>query len=314
MTNAHEASAAANESAVSELMPIVVQDWTLFASRHGEHWIKDLDLAERAEKRPARDIRKIIKAAVKEGAIMSALSERGVHTPRFRMVREIVTKGKGASEEVDTYYLNQAGALAILFRLRTAKAHEVTGMVISVFLAIARGEFVRNNVDRVWGRVADLELALQVEKDHRRAVEAKVALLDPNSNGLIGTRSRYILDQLRRAATLDCEAGGRNTPGAMTSRQKELDKELRQHVGFVEAIGWGWASLELAKFGTASAKLASMVARAEKVRNKAHGPRPTQMDLAIRAPRPGLVRLPVPKTSEASTKGSPRLKPTITTK
>ena len=79
-------------------------------------------------------------------------------------------------------------------------------------------------------------------------------------------------------------AEGNESASRFSSLVKAYDKELRQHVGLVEGVGWGWEALPIAKFGDAMAKLRSIDARADraiKVTAKAAAKKPTQAQLGL---------------------------------
>jgi hypothetical protein len=151
---------------------------------------------------------------------------------------------------------------------------------------------------RLLARVADLEIRLRLEEDANRVMASKVEFLDPTSTGLVGdARAKYIRAGIAAAAKNQARAEGNDSGSRVSSLTKTLDKELRQHVGHVEGIGWGWEALPLTKFGDAMAKLASITARAEKALRGASKKRDAgteQLDLAPER-RPGLVHLPIPK-------------------
>ncbi len=133
-----EHDGAVNASSI-ELRPLpAVEGWVLFEGEGGA-WVRDLDLAERAEIGQPRDIRVTIKGAIKDGLI-TAGSDRDNNSPCFRVIPTIVEFGKGGQREVSEYYLNEAAALLIVMRLRTPKAVELTKLVVRVFLAAVRGE------------------------------------------------------------------------------------------------------------------------------------------------------------------------------
>jgi hypothetical protein len=132
MVNLHKAT----------FVPVTVEDWTLFASDGGEHWLRDLDLAERAELADPHDIRRTIEKAIKDGtlSVIGPGTARANPGPLVRIENEVVTSGKGRSQEVDAYYLNEEAALLLVTRLRTPKAIELTKAIVRIFLAVVRGE------------------------------------------------------------------------------------------------------------------------------------------------------------------------------
>lgn len=104
------------------LMP--VEDWILFAS-NGDHWIRAVDIGERAGKAAPRHTRGIVKKAIDDGAliIVRAPSEGPPNSgratpavpdpqniassdvPMVRVEKLLVAKGNGATQEVDELYL-----------------------------------------------------------------------------------------------------------------------------------------------------------------------------------------------------------------
>lgn len=125
------------------LVPVAVEGWTLFRAE-ADHWIRDLDLADRAELSRPRDIRPTIKSMLDEGALTIAAGARdGVPPGKGAIVRaetELVEIGSGAHREATVYYLSEEAALLVITRLRTPAAVALTRAVVRVFLAVAKGE------------------------------------------------------------------------------------------------------------------------------------------------------------------------------
>jgi hypothetical protein len=136
LPEAHPSDAAPKASPA--LIPVEVEGWTLFTSGR-DHWMRDLDLAERAELKNPHAIRATIQRAIADGAIILGGDEND-KGPRVQVVATVAVLGKGASREVKEYYLNQEAALLLVTRLRTPKAVEVTKAIVRVFLMVARGE------------------------------------------------------------------------------------------------------------------------------------------------------------------------------
>jgi hypothetical protein len=146
----------------SAMVARAVDGWTLFEGAGGT-WVMDLDLAARAGKEPARDIRKVIKTAIEDGGLadlkkIGALAGRANGTPGYRTEIEMATSGKGKQDATTVYYLNQEGALLILTRLRTLKAIEVTKACVMVFAKVMRGEVT---APRLSGEMAEMRQMLR---------------------------------------------------------------------------------------------------------------------------------------------------------
>ena len=98
----------------------------------GEPRIHDLMLAERLKFERPRDIRKLIERN------RDALERHGP----LRHHGAMVEIGSGARRETTEYWLNEAQALVICTKSNTAVAEEVTGEIITVFIAWRHGELV----------------------------------------------------------------------------------------------------------------------------------------------------------------------------
>jgi hypothetical protein len=109
----------------------------------GTHWIRDLDLAERAGLAKPRDVRATIEGCIKDGLISRAeigAAAADANLPAVaREETEVVTSGKGRTQEVTVYYLNEEAALLLVTRLRTSKAIELTKAIVRVFLLAVQG-------------------------------------------------------------------------------------------------------------------------------------------------------------------------------
>jgi hypothetical protein len=140
------------------MRPVQVEGWTLFAGDGGGHWMRDLDLAERAELAAPRNIRAVIKTILDDGiAILanspefySARGECTVKTPSSSSVgsdhavilaeKVMVPIARGGAQEATEYYLNLDAALHVLMRLRTPVAVKLQIAMVRVFTAVLRGE------------------------------------------------------------------------------------------------------------------------------------------------------------------------------
>lgn len=270
MSAAHQSQAEAppagprQHTAQGALVPVKVNGWTLFTIDEGGHWILDLDLARRAGLGDIHKIRGTITKAIKDGALTEVVGiephgERFNDLPCYRQVTTVSVSGKGRSREVPEYYLNEAGALLILIRLRTAAAIAISRAVVRVFIAVSRGAHVNPDVMR---RLGDMEAHADLDRQEILLLRAKVDLLDPDSDGLCGeARADLIKRMLVTAARQYCETMG---TGSVQAQTKERDNELRGHVEHVQGIEQTWAHLPLSKFGKAMAKLYEMVGREKK--------------------------------------------------
>ena len=154
------------------LVPVTVEDWTLFTSDGGEHWLRDLDLAEKAELRDPHDIRTTIQKALADGLMRDAMTILGgaENGPLVHEVKVQVAIGSGAKRWVPEYYLNEEAALLLVTRLRTPRAIELTKAIVRVFLAVVRGEVLRRRTRRSTmsvGRAAASPPGAPSEECHR---------------------------------------------------------------------------------------------------------------------------------------------------
>lgn len=119
----------------AELVPVSVEGWQLFRGA-SDIWIKDLELATRADLAKPRDIRTTILKAIEEGLLseIGAAATGANNGALFRTDTEVVTSGKGRAQAVPVYYLNREAAVHIVMRLRTPKAVELQIAVVRVFL------------------------------------------------------------------------------------------------------------------------------------------------------------------------------------
>lgn len=149
--------------AASMLVPVRIEDWTLFAA-DGGHWIRDLDLADRACLASPRDIRRTIQTALADQLVASwdsGGSAPAIGTPVIRAVKVLVPAGAhGGMQEVTEYYLLEEAALLILTRLRTSAAIAATKCVVKVYMAVVRGE-VRPSAPVVLGEWSSEGIALK---------------------------------------------------------------------------------------------------------------------------------------------------------
>lgn len=173
-----DAIPAEEQPATVALVPFTIAGWTLFDDTVGHHWCLDLDLAERARLVVPRDIRRTIKAAIKDGSLRwdlggdpaarakadsepeanasavdngnfpEIIGVGGSHAnnrPAVVRARIVVTtSGKGRTQETVEFLVNEEGALVLMARLRTPAAIAVTKQVVAVYLAVARGERIRS--------------------------------------------------------------------------------------------------------------------------------------------------------------------------
>lgn len=133
------AKQAPGQDASGALVMRQVEDWTLFEGDSAT-WVRDLDLANKAEVKVPRHIRVTIQAAITQKALVEigVVGDYANGTPGYRKETETTVSGKGKAETTTVYYLNQEGALLILTRLRAPKAIEVTKAVVTVFAKVMR--------------------------------------------------------------------------------------------------------------------------------------------------------------------------------
>jgi hypothetical protein len=131
-----------SNDATAAMVPVSIDGWTLFRDRAG-CWIKDLDLAVRAEMAKPRDVRSTIEKCIGDGVLLEAAigaGTAGANNPAyFRKVTDVVVSGKGREQKVAAYYLNREAALHVLMRLRTPKAVQLQVAVVKVFFLAVDG-------------------------------------------------------------------------------------------------------------------------------------------------------------------------------
>lgn len=221
------------------LTPIVVEDWTLFANGGG-HWIRDLDLAEKAELKNPRDIKATIRKAIVDGAIGVGSGDANL-TAAVRIETEVITSGKGRPQEVPVYYLNEEAALIIVTRLRTPKAIELTKGIVRVFLAVARGQVA------VPGPAAPPDILASIERTMVSLVQ-RLDALEQRGAGVVGPAvAKHILLTLMQIAALLHRAGQAKS---VISARTRLDNRLRGAVGWA-GTGASWERLPAMKHGDA---------------------------------------------------------------
>ncbi len=128
---------------------LVLDGWALKVD-DGEPRVRDLDLGEKADMARPRDVRRVIKTAIDDGALTvirldvadpgpSAGGARAERTPP-NVPTAWVEPELVSGNRVDVYYLNEEGALLVLTRLRTKVAVQVTQAIVRVFMAARRGD------------------------------------------------------------------------------------------------------------------------------------------------------------------------------
>ena len=164
----------------SELVAIRVatlEGGALFASPDGRHWIQDRELAGGLAPTSVGHLRAVIRKAIavrllsKMGA---AAPSANVH-PFFRTDTEVVNTRKGKTKRATVYYLNEDAALVVLSQLGTAKAAMATGRVIRAFLALTHPELFAPDVESLRRRIGELERAIGVQREIRRALRVLAA-------------------------------------------------------------------------------------------------------------------------------------------
>lgn len=206
------------------LVPVTAEGWTLFAAG-ADHWLRDLDLAERADLAKPRDIRTTIKGALEDGALTIAGTPSD--GPQVRIERTVVAIGSGASREVDEYYLSEEAALLVVTRLRTRAAIALTRSIVRAFLAVVRG--VRSgNLDearRCMGAAYMLTRAPRAERQPRHRYQAP----EPKPVDLAPIKAR-VLARIRRAGAAGLPGGLRGVREAVGGKNIHVDAALRELV------------------------------------------------------------------------------------
>lgn len=123
---------------IATLAPVRVDGWILFTGE-GSHWVRDLDLAERAGLKRPHDIRVTIQKAITDGALTISAAAGNGSGPPVRVEKELVTIGSGAAREVSVYYLSHEAALMVVMRLRTKAAVQLQIAISRVFLLAMQG-------------------------------------------------------------------------------------------------------------------------------------------------------------------------------
>jgi hypothetical protein len=167
-----------------------------------ERWALDLDLAERAGLAVPRDIRRTI-ATMADERILNDYDCVGVTTlrigPAFRVQKTTAPRGnQGGTQEVDEYLLNDAGAIAVLARLRTPDAERairnvVATMVERLSLAADFRRTLREELDARLG--APVALPVVEPEPPPPAVEVP-QLADPRPMFVVGHDHRPIVETL----------------------------------------------------------------------------------------------------------------------
>jgi hypothetical protein len=261
------------------LVPVTVDGWTLFDDIEGGHWIRDLDLAERAELADRHDIRVTIRKCIKDGSLQwdpagdpiaraaarcePPIIDRGTHddespgfigpdadrsnkSPGFigaraacannrpalvRAVKVIVTSGKGRTQDVVEFYVNEEGALVLMGRLRTPAAIAATKQVVAVFLAVARGEYARpstalQNQDTVLAAIEGMRAELATLRQSGALVvngcigEDGAARIAKRQAEVVAA-TKLTTGELDQALRGILQFGGTGTEWAMLSPEKE---------------------------------------------------------------------------------------------
>jgi len=143
---------------VADLALRTVDGWAVWCDAEDEAWVRDLDIAERAELKVPRDVRRTIAKLIEERTLIIV---GGAHDDKngafVRVQRAFVETGKGAQREVDEYLLNEEAALHVLMLLRTPRAIEVRRQVVHVFMLVRRGRLTgQSAADALFQRLGDL--------------------------------------------------------------------------------------------------------------------------------------------------------------
>jgi len=184
------------------LVPVEIDGWTLFHGDDG-YWIRDLDLADRAEMSNPRDIRAHIRKAAKDGAvtIVAAGDDGGREDDAalVRAVEEVVEIGSGASRKTVVFYLNRKGAVKMLLRLRTPKAIELQDVVVDVFFhAMAKTTIMQNAIVPANDeRFDSLVTMMSTFLVRLREMDEKLASMSARSGIITGEQADWITGEVR---------------------------------------------------------------------------------------------------------------------
>lgn len=223
-----------------------VGDWTLAVPNGTEEpIIEDIELARRQGYARPRAVRQLIKRLLAEGEI-SEVCER--HT----MERSQTPTGGAVDRLVASYWLTEEQALVVVMHSKTDKARAMRRDMIAVFRAALRGLLVPSDVRLMQGELHQLRAELDMLKLHAGRV--------------IGDRNAraFILDPLKEAARLTAIVRGDVSKHSYMRELKVHEKSVRMHVQFPDAIGQKWATLPIERLGNAQAKVAEILARAQK--------------------------------------------------
>lgn len=241
---------------------LVLDGWHLEA-RGVCQTILDTDLAEHAELRVPRDIRRTIAKLIVDGALVDGVG--GAHAnddPCFWLESTEVVNGKGRVEHVCSYRLNKTGALIVIGKLRTAKAVELQKIVVKVFAMAMDGRLVP--AGSVGPAVAQ---ALTGDQLDQLADRLGARLGEVLARQLDAQPTRTGLNVARLVKVKLVEIRDLMTDG-MTRKQRssvlgDLTVELRRRLGFF-GTGCSFDNLSAEQWCKARVELEAMLRTAEK--------------------------------------------------
>jgi 5-methylcytosine-specific restriction endonuclease McrA len=218
---------------VSNLVRIrQVEGFEVFRGEDGSEWIRDTDLAERAELAKSTNIRETIKGAIGDAAIGASGACPNKY-PQYRMVTEHVVSGKGRATPTPVYYLNHAGALVVIQRMRTDKAIELQQAMAMVFVEVVEGRLATAN--------HSLERAVQLSH------EALASLAKFMQEGISDVRDKASAAYEEAKAARDDVASLRNEVrdgfDRITKRKDPSQATIQQHMEVCQAMYGGFCPI-----------------------------------------------------------------------
>ena len=218
----------------------VVDGWQV-EDRDGQATVLDVGLAEHADLRVPRDIRRTIAKAIEENALKPGVGgAHGADEACFWTETEIIPGFGGTSQEITVYRLNRAAALFIVTRLRTPKAVELTLAIVKVFDQVTSGRVlaVAPPADgRILEALASLAASFAVLAETQAMVVANQTTLAQSVDRLMSGASDVrsgnsfaatIGDKVRIYAEYQCDG----TPRAMKVWRGRGHRFLRGLMGF----------------------------------------------------------------------------------
>jgi hypothetical protein len=255
------------EKASGALVPVQVDGWTLFVGGEGQHWIRDLDIADRAELEFPRDVRRTIETAAHDGLfniiddVGTAHDMSGAILLRTNVARPVGNKGGTTTTTV--YYLNEEAALLLVTRLRTPKAVELTRAIVKVFMAVVRGQHASPApaVTAEGFALAMMAIMRPVLTDALAPLYGRLAALEQQPmGGVVGVAvAGHVKRELIDVAALLHRCGQAKS---VRSARTQLDNRLRGVVGWA-GTACSWERLPAVKHGDTLRELDVMRRTAE---------------------------------------------------